>query len=210
VRGARRGRWWLWGGLALLVVLLAVIAAIVVPILTHESAGVSHQQDTGEEWATSVSAVGDDGRTRTVTLRAESGGEVDPAALAVGDRVVVHGTGFDPARGIYVAVCVVPASPEEKPGPCVGGAPQQSQDPEEHAGEIQWAPSTWVNDDWAWRLFGARSYDDGAGSFTAYLELADPAEVDCATQQCAIVTRNDHTAAEDRVQDVYLPIRIQS
>ncbi len=186
---------------------LGIVAVIVVPILTHESAGLSHQQDAGD-WTDTATAVGDDGRTRTVSLSTESGAAVDPAMLAVGDRVVVHGTGFDPARGIYVAVCVVPDSPAEKPGPCVGGAPQQSQDPEAHEGEVQWAASNWINDDWAWRLFGARSFDDGEGTFTAYLELADPGEVDCDTQQCAIVTRNDHTAADDRVQDVYLPIRL--
>lgn len=206
--GRRAGRWWLWGILALVVVVLAVVAAIVVPIVTHQSAGVSHQQSGATEWASTATAVGDDGRTRTIELTSESGGEVDPSSLAIGDRIVVHGTGFDPDRGIYVAVCVVPESPADKPGPCVGGAPQQSQDAEAYAGEVQWAASNWVNDDWAWRLFGARSFDDrAAGAFTAYVELAEPGEVDCSADRCAIVTRNDHTAAADRVQDVYLPIR---
>ncbi len=49
-------------------------------------------------------------------------------------------------------------------------------------GTIQYAPSNWINDDWAWKLFGARSYDDReAGTFTAYLEVPDGADdhVDC-------------------------------
>ena len=208
--GRRRRRWWLWGAIALLVVIvLVVIGVIALPILTHRDGGLSHQQLEGEAWAVSATAQGDDGRTRTITLRGESGAEVDPASLAVGDRVVVEGTGFDAGQGIYVAVCVIPASPTEKPGPCVGGAPQQAQDAEAHEGEVQWAPSNWINDDWAWRLFGSRPYDDAAsGAFTAYLELADPGDIDCSADRCAIVTRNDHTAAADRVQDVVLPIRL--
>ena len=205
--GRRGRRWWLWGLLALGVGVLALVAVIVIPIVTHENAGISRQQVTGE-WRSEATAVGDDGRTRTIALTSETGGDIDPEAIRVGDRVIVEGSGFDAAHGIYVAVCVIPESPAEKPGPCVGGAPQESQDPEEHAGSIQWAVSNWINDDWAWRLFGARSYDDrAAGTFTAYLEIADPGEVDCVAEQCAIVTRSDHTAAADRVQDVYLPIR---
>jgi hypothetical protein len=74
---------------------------------------------------------------------------------------------------------------------------------------VQWSPSTWINDDWAWKLFGARSYDDrDAGTFTAYLEVGDPVGdgFDCRVAACGIYTRNDHTAASDRVQDLYVPV----
>lgn len=208
--GRRGRRWWLWGAIVLIIALILVLVGIIaLPILMHRDGGLSHQQSSDGTWAGTATARGDDGRTRSITVRGESGGAVDPGALAVGDRIVVEGSGFDASQGIYVAVCVVPASPAEKPGPCVGGAPQEAQDAEAHHGEVQWAASNWINDDWAWRLFGSRSYDDAAdGTFTAYLELADPGEIDCSAEQCAIVTRNDHTAAADRVQDVYLPIRL--
>jgi hypothetical protein len=74
---------------------------------------------------------------------------------------------------------------------------------------VQYAPSNWINDDWAWKLFGARSYDDlAAGTFTAYIEVGDPAGsgFDCRVDKCGIFTRNDHTALNDRVQDVYIPV----
>ena len=55
---------------------------------------------------------------------------------------------------------------------------EQSPRPRQ-AGTIQYAPSNWINDDWAWKLFGARSYDDReAGTFTAYIEVADPEEAE--------------------------------
>jgi hypothetical protein len=76
-------------------------------------------------------------------------------------------------------------------------------------GTIQFAPSNWINDDWAWRLFGARSFDDReAGTFTAYIEVPEAADdnVDCRAVACAVYTRNDHTAAADRVQDLYIPV----
>ena len=74
---------------------------------------------------------------------------------------------------------------------------------------IEYGASNWINDDWAWRLFGARSFDDaGAGNFTAYIEVPAGSEegVDCTLVRCGLYTRNDHTALEDRVQDLYIPI----
>ena len=118
------------------------------------------------------------------------------------------GSGYDPSRGIYVAICVIPADAATKPGPCIGGVPDQAEQ-EVAEGTIQYAPSNWINDDWAWKLFGARSYDDlDAGTFTAYLEVGDPVGdgFDCRVDACAIYTRNDHTASGDRVQDLHIPV----
>jgi hypothetical protein len=95
-----------------------------------------------------------------------------------------------------------------KPGPCLGGSPDGDA-VEVPEGTIQFAPSNWINDDWAWKLFGARSYDDrDSGTFTAYLEVPAVADdnVDCGEVACALYTRNDHTASSDRVQDVYIPL----
>ena len=189
-------------------VLLVPVAVVAIPILTHTDRGVS-VQDPVEEWPLAVTAEGDDGRTRELTVASDdSDVAIDTSALAEGDRLVVSGSGYDASQGIYVAICVIPSSPEEKPGPCLGGVP--SGDSSSTPGAIDFAPSTWVNDDWAWKLFGARGYDDAAtGDFTAYLEVPPPVGegIDCTASKCAIYTRNDHTALRDRVQDVYLPVR---
>tara|TARA_R110000868_G_scaffold199758_2_gene446638 strand:+ start:179106 stop:179693 length:588 start_codon:yes stop_codon:yes gene_type:complete len=191
------------------VVILVPAALVAVPILTHSSQGLANQDPAEEEWPTRVTASGDDGRDRALAVSAfESSEAVDTSSLAPGDQLVVTGSGYDPARGIYVAVCRIPDNAGEKPGPCLGGVPaQEQQDVAE--GTIQFAASNWVNDDWAWRLFGARSFDDPElGDFTAYIEVPEPVDegLDCRVEACAIYTRNDHTAAADRVQDLAIPV----
>jgi hypothetical protein len=205
----RRRRRWPWVLGAIVVVLLVPVAVVVVPILTHQGQGLSHQDATAVEWPTSVTAAGDDGRTRELTVALpESGGDVDTSALGTGERLVVSGTGYDGSRGIYVAICVIPDDPATRPGPCIGGVPDQQQETVD-AGTVQYAPSNWINDDWAWKLFGARSYNDvAAGTFTAYLRVGGRKGdgFDCGTQACGLFTRNDHTALNDRVQDLYIPV----
>ena len=202
-----RRLWWLWSLLGLVLVAVVLVLVVALPIITHRDQGVAEQVPSGD--ASTATAVGDDGRTRTISVTGPDGVLVDPSALVPGERIVVTGTGFDASRGIYVAICVIPDSPDVKPGPCIGGAPQQTQDPQANQGAQQYAASNWINDDWAWKLFGSRSYDSVAdGAFTAYLVVGDPAGegFDCRAESCGIVTRNDHTAASDRVQDVYLPV----
>jgi hypothetical protein len=129
------------------------------------------------------------------------------SALSAGERLVVTGSGYDGSTGIYVAICRIPRD-GVKPGPCIGGVPDQGGK-QVDAGAVQYAPSNWINDDWAWKLFGARSYDSVAdGTFTAYVEVGDPVStsLDCTKVRCGIFTRNDHTALSDRVQDVHLPV----
>ena len=203
-----RRRRWPWILAAVLVVVLVPIAIIAVPILAHQNQGLSNQEDAATAWPTEVTATGDDGRTRVLSVLAEDGSEVDTSALHEGQHLVVSGTGYDGSRGIYVAICVIPKDAATKPGPCVGGVPDQEQ-AQVDAGTVQYAPSNWINDDWAWKLFGARSYDDlEAGTFTAYLEVGDPvgSGFDCTVDACGLFTRNDHTALNDRVQDLYLPV----
>ena len=189
--------------------ILVPVAVLAVPILLHRDGGTS-QQEVAEDWPLSVTAVGDDGRTRELMVVAASpGAVVDTSALGEGDRIVVSGTGYNPAQGIYVAICVIPDSPTVKPGPCLGGVP--SGESSSSPGATDFAPSNWINDDWAWKLFGARGYDDANGTFTAYLEVPSPVGegVDCTVDECAIYTRNDHTALRDRVQDVYIPVAFE-
>ena len=207
----RRLRWW-WIALALLAVVIVLVAIVAVPILTHEDQGQSTQVEPTVEWPLSVTAEGDDGRTRSFTVAASSGGPVDTSSLAAGDHVIISGTGYDSARGIYVAICKIPASSDIKPGPCLGGVPEGGEQ-DVADGTIQYAASNWINDDWAWKLFGSRGYDDAAaGTFTAYLEVGQPTEdaLDCTVDACGIFTRNDHTALNDRVQDLYVPVGFAS
>ena len=193
---------------AALVVVLVPTGILGIPILLHHNQGLSHQDASTEQWPTSATAKGDDGRARTLSVAGDDGAAVDTSALSPGQHLVVSGSGYDASRGIYVAICVIPKDSATKPGPCVGGVPDQAQETVA-AGTVQYAPSNWINDDWAWKLFGARSYDDIAtGTFTAYLEVGDAAGngFDCAVDACGLFTRNDHTALTDRVQDLYLPV----
>lgn len=208
----RRRRWPLFVLAGFLVLVIAIVAIYVLPILLHRDQGLSGQEAPTAEWPTQVTATGDDGLTRELlVVSADPGATVDTSALAHGDRIVVSGTGYDASRGIYVAVCAIPESAAVKPGPCLGGMPDQEA-VEVADGTIQFAPSNWINDDWAWKLFGARGFDDAAsGTFTAYLEVGDPttSALDCTEVACAIFTRNDHTASNDRVQDVYIPVAFE-
>jgi hypothetical protein len=212
VTSARRRRRWPWilSGVAL--VLLVPAAVLGLPILLHQDGGSANQQRPDAEWPTTVTATGDDGRDRELSVVSpDPGGTVDTSALKVGEHLVVSGTGYDAGQGIYVAICVIPSDPATKPGPCLGGVPSTEPTGDPVASDvIEWAPSNWINDDWAWKLFGARAYDDVAtGTFTAYLEVVDPVGegVDCTVEKCAIYSRNDHTALGDRVQDLYIPVR---
>ncbi len=188
---------------------MTAVGIVIVPILTHVDQGEANQQTPDEEWPLEATATGEDGRERRIGIVAvEPGGTVDTSALEPGDRFVVSGTGYDPARGVYVAICAIPEDASQKPGPCLGGVPDQEV-VEVAEGTIQFAPSNWINDNWAWRLFGARSYDErDPGTFTAYIEVPATSDdnVDCSEVACALYTRNDHTAASDRVQDVYIPL----
>lgn len=206
----RRRRRWPWIVSGVVVLLLVIVAIVVVPILTHQPQGSSGQARVAEgEFPTSVTATGDDERTRTLTVATETGTAPDLSAVSAGDRLVVNGEGFNPENGLYVAVCKVPDELDDKPGPCLGGVGSQEVE-EFEEGVVQYAASNWINEAFAWRLFGARAYDDReAGTFTAYIELPPVADenVDCSVEQCGLYTRNDHTAAADRVQDLYVPLR---
>jgi hypothetical protein len=199
----------LWVVAGILLVTGGVVAWLVAPIMTADPQGLSGQELVVEGYPSSVEATGDDGRTRVLGATLENAADRGLDRLIAGDRIVVTGAGYNPDSGIYVAICAVPQALNEKPGPCLGGVPSQTPGESSNEGAIDYAPSNWINDQWAWRLFGARSFDDRAqGTFTAYIEVPGFADenVDCRERICGLYTRNDHTALEDRVQDVYLPI----
>jgi hypothetical protein len=207
VRPRRRLGFWIGAGvLALMVFVAGVVAS---PFIFPSDTGLSGQSLVVEGFPTTMTATGDDGRTRSISVTAEDGGEPPLGELSSGDRLVVTGDGFDSRRGIYVAICQVPARVDVRPGPCLGGVPEL--DTEGSGSEaVEWAPSNWINQQWAWRLFGARSYDDAnRGTFRAFILVPPASEegLDCVEVQCGLFTRNDHTALDNRMQDLYLPVR---
>ncbi len=111
--------------------------------------------------------------------------------LTPGQRVFVRGHGFDPMKGVYVAVCAIPTA--GAPGPCGSGSD----------GTSAWISSNPPD-------FGkerAAAYGAG-GAFEASL-VVDPVidnAHDCRLVACAITTRNDDNNATDRSQDLLLPV----
>lgn len=192
---------------AAVVALVAAVAALVLPIVLHRSAGGSGQT-LPNEVVSSAEAKGADGRTRTLTVETAEGQEADLSQLREGDIVVVRGSGYDSGIGIYVSICLIPEDPGTKPSPCLGGLPEGAMEGEA-AGTEEAMSSAWITDDWAWRAFASKGYDDPeTGSFEVRL-LVPPATqegADCTVQRCAITTRADHTASTDRVQDMQLPV----
>ncbi len=205
----RRRRRWPWIVGIIVALLLAIVAAIALPIVLHNPQGSSGQGRVPVgEYPTEVTATGDDNRERTLSVATENGNAPDLSSVQAGDRLVVTGAGYDGDRGLYVAVCRIPDELDGKPGPCLGGVGSQEVEQFEE-GVVQWAPSNWINEAFAWRLFGARSFDDTVtGAFTAYIEVPPAADenVDCTVEACGLYTRNDHTASGDRVQDLYVPL----
>jgi iron complex transport system substrate-binding protein len=124
----------------------------------------------------------------TRTLRAAQTEDLDPN----GQTVQVDGAGYDESKGIYVALCVMPA-PGQAPGQCGGigasGAAWVTSNPPSYAGDL------------------ASPYGPG-GTFSVPLSVAPMiGTLDCRQVQCAILTRNDHTRSGDRSQDVVVPVR---
>lgn len=191
--------------LGVAVIVLGLVAAVLLPIMTHSSAGGSGQE-VPTDYVSETSATGADDRTRTLSVTGIDGAEVDPAALVPGEPIVVTGSGFDASIGIYVAICAVPETAGEKPGPCLGGVPEGAETGDVDESELT---SVWVSNDWAWRAFATDRYEDpAAGSFTVRFAVppATSEALDCRVTRCAIATRADHTASSDRVQDMLLPV----
>lgn len=132
----------------------------------------------------------------TRTLRATDVAGLDPTRA----EVAVSGQGYDTAKGIYVALCAVPAvdpalpaGAAPTPGPCTsaseGAAAWISSNPPDYGKDLAVA-------------YGP----DGAFSTDLALSAVIDADHDCREVDCAIVSRNDDTNAGDRTQDLYLPV----
>jgi len=205
-RGPRPVVWVVSGVVA---VVLFVAWVFLSPFILPGETGSSGQSLSVDGHPTTMTATGDDGRERAITVAQEDGEDADLENIAPGDRLVVTGSGFDSARGIYVAICQVPERVGVRPGPCLGGVPDLgSQGSGTEA--VEWSPSNWINQQWAWRLFGARSYDDvDRGIFRAFIVVPPAIEegLNCLEVPCGLFTRNDHTAIDNRMQDLYVPVR---
>jgi hypothetical protein len=116
--------------------------------------------------------------------------------LVPGQTVTVSGTGYDPGKGIYVALCVVPP-PGQVPSPCGGG-----QDRAGSTGASAWVTSNAPDSDGLSQPYGP------GGSFSVTLVVGPTinSTLDCRQLRCAIVTRNDHHRGSDRSQDLLLPV----
>lgn len=146
--------------------------------------------------APAAAATGSDGQEVTVSQSTD----LDPN----GQTVTVSGSGFDLAKGIYVALCV-DNGPGQQPTPCLGGV-----DMEGAGGASAWISSNPP----AYGEGLAVPFDEsgGRGSFNVSLSVAaadnftdclDPAT---APNGCVIGTRADHTRTGDRSADVRIPV----
>lgn len=114
-----------------------------------------------------------------------------------GESIRVVGSGFDTTRGIYVALCVV-QPPDQQPSPCGGGV--------DRAGAT--GASIWISSNPpAYGVGLAIPYGEG-GSFDVEFAVSPSINdvIDCRAVECAIVTKSDHTIAEDRSQDLVIPV----
>ncbi|TDB86060.1 hypothetical protein E1266_34720 [Actinomadura sp. 7K534] len=134
-------------------------------------------------------ATGPDGQTLTVS-------EVN-GLPAEGATVQVRGSGFDPRKGIYVALCK-DNGPGKAPSPCGGGA-----DTSGTAGASQWVSSNPP----PYGKSLAVPYGPG-GTFDVRIRIGPELSggVDCTEVRCAVVSRTDHTRGSDRSQDVKVPV----
>ncbi|GLU50433.1 cell wall protein [Nocardiopsis ansamitocini] len=120
-----------------------------------------------------------------------------------GESVTVTGSGYDTAKGIYVAFCdTANAGASSPPSPCVGGVDMEGAS----------GSSAWISSNPPPYGEGLATPYDGTGAdggFTIQLTLRAKDEfTDCLADgvQCAVISRNDHTRTSDRGQDVFVPV----
>ncbi len=107
--------------------------------------------------------------------------------------ITVKGSGYDPKKGIYVALCQDNGA-GAKPGPCYGGRDNTSQ--------------AWLSGSALSQSMGASKLN-AKGTFSVKLKVAAKGEgLDCTKVKCVLASRNDHFATDDRGQDVLIPVRV--
>ncbi len=120
------------------------------------------------------------------TLVASSVSDLDPESV----EVEVTGEGFDPAAGVYVALCRTHTD-GTAPGPCTSGAGAAwlSSSPPDYGADL------------------AEPFDEG-GRFAVVLQVGAiiDASTDCREVTCAVMTRADDTAPAVRSHDLAIPV----
>lgn len=126
------------------------------------------------------------------------------STITPGQPVSIAGHGYNPAQGVFVALCVIPPTvtpgkPDtytSQPTPCLG---------QRGAGGVSHRIANGATGE------HTSPYGPG-GSFVVDLTLqpkiAEGVECD-VTVRCAVVTRADFTATNDRRLDLYLPIHFR-
>ncbi|MFN8518001.1 MAG: ABC transporter substrate-binding protein [Chloroflexota bacterium] len=127
------------------------------------------------------------------TLAVSRTTDLDPA----GAEVTVIGSGYDETKGIYVSFCVLPP-PGQKPTPCGGGIDLSGSG----------GSTVWVSSNPPAYATGLTTPFGPGGSFEVTITVAAAITdgLDCRTIACAVVTRADHTRADDRSADVFVPV----
>jgi hypothetical protein len=112
-----------------------------------------------------------------------------------GATLTVTGSGFDPAIGIYVAVCTS-AAPVSGSA-CVGGADLSGAS----------GSSAWVSSDPPPYGVGLATPFGAGGTFRVTITVpASQGSLDCRTTACGVITRADHTRYGERSQDTFVRI----
>ncbi|MBC9712987.1 hypothetical protein H9Y04_10450 [Streptomyces sp. TRM66268-LWL] len=147
--------------------------------------------------ATGTRSVTEGGTTYTMTLNS-------PDVLSASGQVItVTGSGYNTARGIYVALCVTPAGAvgTNKPTPCLGGQDETGTTGASH----------WVNNLFGGTVANSSKFTAG-GSFSAQIFVkADlgGGNVCGDTVECSVVTKADHFAPNNRNSDVVVPVSFE-
>ncbi|MEU6019973.1 hypothetical protein [Micromonospora sp. NPDC047134] len=114
----------------------------------------------------------------------------------VGTTVTVTGSGYDTSKGIYVAYCVDNGA-GMAPSPCGGGVDTTGSTGASH----------WISSNPPSYAEGLTVAYGAGGSFTVQVKITSKiGDVDCTTGRCVVASRNDHTRASDRSQDVKVPV----
>lgn len=148
---------------------------------------------------------------RTVTVSSGSytlSLSAEDTLSAAGQTVTVSGSGYNPAQGVYVSLCVIPddfdpAAPAygATPTPCLGGADSSGA-----TGASHWVSSSFL----AGLIPNSSKWTGGAFSVSVYVNPnISSTEVCGQNVRCAIVTRADHTALSNRDYDVFVPVTFQ-
>lgn len=174
---------------------LAVTAAVLAAVVPLAGTAAATPL-TGKAQRTVTTADGD-----TFRLRLKAGPVV---LLATGGTVNVKGAGYNRAQGIFLAFCVIPdgvrvgdpSTYTTLPGPCLPG--RDAQD----------GSSRRITDTGTGTPGITLRYEKG-GRFRTTLNLRPEitdGKVCGETVRCAIVTRADFTATNERLYDQYIPV----